>query len=571
MMSRKMNTFNKYTLIGIVCSGLLLSGCSSAGKSSYDTVAGYLEPGGSYYRISQNAETLQIFKKSLSCFENSLVDGEDFAVNERRMIASALYELIFSCSGIAECQWSGASSVRLSDKLDVLYRNRRFYLLPDNPTGILWQLPGKKNYAVLGELSELPADTVFAGDFFLNLNALGKFLADSKINPVEFENFCRGFFNSDFKSVADNLSGEWGIVVFPSAGKDYMDFVVTCPDKNKILFNAIARFVKMFPHGRVKGNEAFLRNEDFKDDVSCLFGDKRLTIFSSSKAKEKFFSSKNVLSSQPEFKRLSAGIPETGVAVFYYGGVRPETRMVVLPQVFGGGKIDPVEIDRPGLAVIRREKDGISIVSNSGFDVPASEIARFVLKPFMELLAYPELWSLVAEKTEKKVPASETASKETALAKIKQCRENMQKFAAALKSFAEKNKSIPAEMDIVGMRRLLDARLINFKDLICPETQDKAVVSADLLDFNSCSYVYLGAWGKDRHAKLPVVTDRPGNHSDSLHVLFNDGSIEFFKLENCVNIKRVAGFLHTKYNYSEDDFRELIKRASVLDACFERR
>ena len=126
-------------------------------------------------------------------------------------------------------------------------------------------------------------------------------------------------------------------------------------------------------------------------------------------------------------------------------------------------------------------------------------------------------------------------------------------------------------MDIAGIRCFLDARLIDLQDLICPATKDQAVSSADLLDFNSCSYVYLGAWKKGSHAKLPVMIDRPGNHADSLHVLFNDGSIEFLKLENCVNIKRVAGFLHTRYNYTEDDFRELIKRAAVIDACFERR
>lgn len=570
-MSRKNFSFNRFTLIGFVCFGLFLSGCSSAGKNGYDTVAGYLESGGSYYRISQNTETLQIFKNSLSCFENSLFDGEDLSFNENKMLASALYELIFRHSGIAVCQWSGASSVRLPDKLDVLYRNRRFYLLPENPSGLLWQMPGKKNYPVLKELSELPADTIFAGDFFLNLNVLGEILSDCKINAPEFENFCRGFLNSDFKSVADNISGEWGIVVFPSAGKDYMDFVITCPDKNKILFNAIARFVKVFPHGRVEGNEAFLRNEDFKDDVSCLFGDKRLTIFSSSKAKEKFLSSKSVLSSQPEFKRLSAGIPQEGVAVFYYAGIKPETRTVVLPPELGGGKIDPADIDRPGLAVVRREKNGIAIVSHSGFDVPASEIARFVLKPFTELLAYPELLNFADKKTEKKVPSPDAGSEQAALAKNGQCRKNIQKIAAALKLYAEKNKSIPAEMDIAGIRRLLDSRLINFRDLICPATKDKDVASADLLDFNSCSYIYLGAWGKKRHAKLPVVIDRPGNHPDSLHVLFNDGSVEFFKLENCVNIKRVAGFLHTKYNYSEEDFGELIKRASLLDDCFEKR
>ena len=254
-----------------------------------------------------------------------------------------------------------------------------------------------------------------------------------------------------------------------------------------------------------------------------------------------------------------------------WAGTRPETRTVVLPPEFGGGKVDPADIDRPGLAVIRREKNGISIISHSGFDVPSSEIARFVLKPFVELLSFPELRNFFAKEKEKKAPAVDAAENKLELVKVEQCRKNMLKFADALKNYALKNKSVPAEMGIAGVRPLLKDRLMDFKDLICPGTGNNAVSSAELLDFSSCSYVYLGAWQSSSHAKLPVVIDRPGNHFDSLHVLFKDGSVEFFKLENCTNIKRIAGFLHTKYNYSEDDFRELIKRASLLDDRFERR
>ena len=66
-------------------------------------------------------------------------------------------------------------------------------------------------------------------------------------------------------------------------------------------------------------------------------------------------------------------------------------------------------------------------------------------------------------------------------------------------------------------------------------------------------------------AKLPVVIDVPRNHSGAFHVLFNDGSIAFLSLENCTSIKRIAGFLHTKFNYGEEEFRDLIKRISQLE------
>ena len=56
-----------------------------------------------------------------------------------------------------------------------------------------------------------------------------------------------------------------------------------------------------------------------------------------------------------------------------------------------------------------------------------------------------------------------------------------------------------------------------------------------------------------------------------MKVIFNDGTVELIKLDNCTSIKRIAGFLHTKYNYTEDDFQELIKRASKLDNLFDAR
>ena len=124
-------------------------------------------------------------------------------------------------------------------------------------------------------------------------------------------------------------------------------------------------------------------------------------------------------------------------------------------------------------------------------------------------------------------------------------------------------------MDIAGIRQLVDAKLLDLKDLICPATKDRAVNNADMLDFNSCSYLYFGAWPQGSSGKLPLVIDLPNNHHKNFHILFNDGSVEFMELDNCNNIRRVVGFLHTKYNYNEDEFRILIKRASELDVLFE--
>jgi hypothetical protein len=146
------------------------------------------------------------------------------------------------------------------------------------------------------------------------------------------------------------------------------------------------------------------------------------------------------------------------------------------------------------------------------------------------------------------------------------CRDNMKQIGLALKRYVQKHKEFPAEMNLGGFRLLLSERLIDRKFLICPATGDKEFHGENVPDVFDCSYVYLGNWSKNAHAKLPVIIERPMNHRDRVHVLFNDGSIEFLNLENCTGIKRVAGFLHTKYKYSEEEFRSLINKAALLDA-----
>ena len=552
------------------CLALLLSGCGTTGKSEFDTVAGHLESGGSYYRISDNRELFDLCGKTFRVFESSLYKGNDFAANEKKMLVCALYELIFRRLGVAECVWSGSSSVRIPDALEKTYRNRSFYLLPDNAAGLLWQLPGKKNRPLLKELRELPADTIFAGDFFLDLRSLKKALVQSKILPSDAEGFCRVFFKTELEELFNGISGEWGIAVFPDDGKsDKLDLVVTLPDRKRRVFTALSEFVKKIPGSKTGDNSVSLFLPDMGIEVSCFSTDDSLTIFSSEQAKQKFLFSNSKLASQPDFKRLSTGMPDNGVAVFYSAATPAETRQISLPAAWGGGSVDVSEFDRPALTVVRSEKNGISVVSHSGFDIPAGNVADLLLMP---MLVLAEQWEFVTSL----MPAAAPEKKKTAAeprnpgsenpAFYSACRDNMKQIAEALKKYAQKHKDYPAEMNLEGIRPLLSGKLIDRKFLVCPATGDKSFAGENVPDVFDCSYIYLGKWNKNAHAKLPLVIERPGNHCDHFHVLFNDGTIEFLKLENCTGIKRVAGFLHTKYKYSEDEFRSLINRAALLDA-----
>ena len=71
------------------------------------------------------------------------------------------------------------------------------------------------------------------------------------------------------------------------------------------------------------------------------------------------------------------------------------------------------------------------------------------------------------------------------------------------------------------------------------------------------------------YKKLPLLIDHFSNHKDQFYVIYNDGTFELVQLENCVNVKRIAGFLHTKFSYDEEEFQELILRASRFDSALD--
>ena len=560
---------------GVFCV-VAAAGCRSQDEASFDAVSAYLDRGGSYYRISDNESLYREAEAFFKKFQKMLLDArstEKFDC-EQLMIASSVVELAVRLSGITECRWSGASSLRIPDALETTFRNRTFYLLPEKSTGVFWSVPGKRNRPLFKEMSCLPSDTLFAGDFVLDLEPLGEMLEKSSFGGEKVDMSCRMLFKSGIRELCAGISGEWGFAVFPQKSSGmYHDFVLTLPDKGLRLFRRISDFAGNLPGAKVDSSEISLRFRPGKTPVLCTGADDRITIYSSVQAREHFCSSDSGLAKQPDFCRLSRGLPEEGVAVFYSAGTLPETKTVALPERFGGLQIDPADFDRPQLVVVRRESNGLSVTSNSGFDIPTSDIISVFVAPALLLASHwdelspllPRSRGIPAEKTTEKSGPQQPRENEL----VAECGANLTRLSEALKKYAEKHGEVPAETDISGLRKLLADGAVKLSDLVCPDSSENAAPAAEQLDFGSCSYIYFGAWKKDGNPKLPLLIDRPENHRDRFHVVFKDGSLALFKLENCRSIRRMAGFLHTKFSYSEEEFSELISRASRLDSLFE--
>ena len=553
------------------------AGCRSQDEASFDAVASHLDRGGSYYLIKNNEPLFREAETFFKKFQKTLLDAgssEKFD-SEQLMIASSVVELAVRLSGITECRWSGTSSLRIPDALETTFRNRTFYLLPERPRGVFWTVPGRENRPLFRELTCLPADTLLAGDFVLDLEPLGEMLEKSSFGGEKVDMSCRMLFKTGIRELCAGISGEWGFAVFPQKSSGmYNDFVLTFPDRGQHLFRRISEFVRNLPSARIDGSEISLRFRPGKAPVLCTGADDRITIYSSAAAREHFCSSDGGLAKQPDFRRLSDGLPGEGVAVFYSAGTLPETKTIALPRRFGGLQIDPADFDRPRLVVVRRESNGLSVTSNSGFDIPTTGIISVFIAPALLLASHwDELAPLLPRSgvlsAERKAEKSEPQRQEDG--SVAGCGAQLTRIAGALKAYAEKHGDVPAGTDISGLRKLLADGKIKPADLVCPGSEEVAAPSAEQLDFSSCSYIYFGAWKKNGNPKLPLLVDRPENHSDRFHVVFRDGGVAPFKLENCRSIRRMAGFLHTKFSYSEEDFSELISRAARLDSLFESR
>ena len=491
-------------------------GCRTPEEAAFDAVAAHLDRGGSYYRISDNGPLYREAKTFFKSFQRSLLEdrSSEKIGRERLMILSSVVELAVRMSGITACRWSGASSVPIPDALETTFRNRTFYLLPEENAGVFWSIPGKRNRSLTGEISGLPADTLFAGDFILDLVPLGDMLERSSLGREKIDISCRMLFKTGIRELCEGISGEWGFVVFPqrTSGK-YHDFVLTLPDRKLRLFKRLSEFAGNLSSAKVGDTEITLRLPGTKCAMVCDGVDDRLVIYSCAEAKAHFDSSNGGLARQPDFLRLSRGMPEEGVAVFYSAGTRPETRTVTLPEKFGGISIDPADFDRPQLVVVRREKDGLSVIANSGFDIPTTDIVSVFAAPAILLASH---WEEIAPllprreippQQEKTGPAGSEARQEAE--GISACGGNVRKIAAALTAYAKKHGSVPAESDIPGLRKLLADGGITPADLVLSGMEETAAPGPELLDFSSCSYVYFGAWGKNGGAKLPLLVDRP--------------------------------------------------------------
>jgi hypothetical protein len=64
---------------------------------------------------------------------------------------------------------------------------------------------------------------------------------------------------------------------------------------------------------------------------------------------------------------------------------------------------------------------------------------------------------------------------------------------------------------------------------------------------------------------MPLVLDAPGRHRDSFCVLYADGTVKRYKLENPGSCRRMISFLYTVHRWEVKRFQHLMQQAQSID------
>lgn len=250
------------------------------------------------------------------------------------------------------------------------------------------------------------------------------------------------------------------------------------------------------------------------------FPEKTVKVFSSVQAKRYFSGTAPKMRERSDFNTLLRALPERGFfCCFQNENFSIGRDLLEIPLPESGENV-------PALMAAAHLDDGIIFSANS-----ASGPLDFCLR--VGDLLMPEY--INSEKSPD-APAETACQCEKLLSALAEKRQLSEKSAVAglQECF---NGKIPAEFLMEGKKvpeKTGDLRIIYF--------------------------------GKNSEPGIPLAISSPLVHQDKFHVLFNDMSVQTFKLERADSCRRMIGFLHTVKRYDESTLHRLMVMAQKFDA-----
>ena len=508
---------------------LLSAGCAS--DVQFDTVASNLECGGTFYQVyTENGTLSGLFDRYMSSLDKAIAESGLPQVKRdkiRRKLVAARW--ICSLFGFRSCTGFGASSVLRSNSGQPIYSNRIFIAVPETESCLPDWVLNRRNSDIASVTATLPKETFFSVAFNISVAGILRLFQEAgTLGEAMLNELPTGFPLELLKDVE-------GWCLFAAARRNGFPpqedcMMVRIPDPEGKLFDYICRlpFVLKSGAGNPERREMNLRDDSIGLISPVMVrGAGMLTVYNSLDA-EKLFTSmpSGSLRSDPHFIRYSAGLPEQGRAFAYIRELAGGD-MFMSSVSFNGIEL-PVK-SGSGFNVITRTAHGWLDHGNSDLDIPGEMVSQFLVQHLVKLLEVRD-----SVKTQAKAAGKKRAKR----AGIN-CRKQFDQIYAELLKYAEAHNGKLPEISAAGF--------------VLPKADElmKKVVCFGGVPLKS----------KD----MPLVLDAPGRHRDSFCVLYADGTVKRYKLENPGSCRRMISFLYTVHRWEVKRFQHLMQQAQSID------
>ncbi len=527
-----------------------------------EQVISHLNPGGSYYQYTDLTATLSAFYAYGDRVSQAILQS-NLPPADREKIAGILNTgmLAISLAGMDGELAGGASSVPLNLPPDspVRYRNVSYVGYgPGTEKGLLWQLFGTKNRDLRDHLKAIPANALFVADFEFYPERFLEFFERIAANFAK-EGRPALTIPDSVRELFPALGGEWFVLVLPvppekQNGGLPISFLVGMPDHDNKIFRKLTHFEETPEAGTTHKLSQLGAALPFTPVL--MAGENSLCLYSDEQAIPAFKEGIPVLADTKKLAALTTGLKTEGTGFFYSSAGLGNLLTTLTPGIFNGIAI-PVELPDQ-LYIMRKEPNGILVEGNSGWDLNTTQFS---------LSMAPILLPLSAGTFNRIENLRGNAQK---AADFQKCGKHMEQFRQAFAAYADAHDGrYPAGDDLEGLRELIAAGNISPAAAVCPAARgDQPAKDAKSFDYDNCSYVYFGGATRQSSPYLPLLVDWPFNHRNRFHVLFVNGEIRSYPLENLTSSRRLVSFLHSEFRYTEAELRRLLKTADKLDARF---
>lgn len=524
----------------IICAALgsaaLLAGCATPAER----LRSELRSGGELYLTVSAAPLREHVVKSFSAVERGVAESE-LPGRETAQSVLALIRALGGFAGVQEIAAFGASSVR---EADGTFNNRAVLVSDGKNNGWIWKIAGSPGPRLTG-LGELPAETVFAADFGIELNPIIDELSAG--DGAKLMNAPRqSLFMMSAAELMKALSGDWRIILAAPEGcawddVEKYDLHISFPDHGGKLSSRISAIIPaLMPEARRSENTIYLPESAGGAPVLVIDED-RILFFSSRRCFERFgkklegdAANGKKLADTPRFAAMSKRLPAVSRGVYFFDashlkrelrlGGNPGMRLTMPPDTLcalGSWRTEN------GMIAVEEIASAELTVKTFEFlaETPLLMIADSLLSPDKKPTPQQSMKSV----------AEQRKNREKMRAEVANCESRLKKIQSAITDYAAKHNGElpPAAEGVCG----------------------------------TGEYVYFGPFPKKPSDKYPLVVDPPvvNAHPGVFNVLFIDGTIRSFEC-SADSLKKLCSFLHTVYRYDEQELIQLIERASQLDS-----